>query len=108
MPARPPTADGSGARRVHRTTPSASASPEATPRVNGSPGSAGAGGGVVVGAAVVVGAGDVRGAASVAAGGVGPVSEELPDAARSLLRQAATSVASAPRRKPRRLIRCTA
>ena len=56
MPAVPPLASGSGARRVQRTTASGSASPDATPRVNGSPGSAGAGGSVVVGAGVVVGA----------------------------------------------------
>src|SRR5690606_38851224 len=37
MPPRPSGANGSGASRVHSTTPSAVGSPEATPRVKGSP-----------------------------------------------------------------------
>ena len=48
----PSTASGSGARRVHSTTPVGSGSPEATPSVNGSPNSTGAS--VVVVAATVV------------------------------------------------------
>ena len=36
MPPMPSSASGFTARRVHRTTPSGSGSPEATPRVNGS------------------------------------------------------------------------
>jgi hypothetical protein len=49
----PPPFSGSGARRVHSTTPDASGSPDATPSVNGSPDSSTVAS-VVVGAAVVL------------------------------------------------------